>query len=388
MRKVYLDHVASTPLHPRVREAMLPYLDDLFGNPQSLHEHGDQARQGVDEARAQVARLLNAQPAEIIFTSCGTEANNMAIKGIAMAQQKKGKHVVTSQIEHFSILHAVKTLEKWGFRSTQVQVDKHGTVDPDDIAKAITSETVLVSVMHANTEVGTIEPIADIARVCKDRGVFFHTDAVGTAGSLPVDVTALGVDALSLSGYQFYGPKGSGALYLRKGVRLIPLMEGGIQEDGRRPGIENVPGIAGLGAACEIAGEELPQRIPLFQGFRDTLIKRLTGEIDHVYLTGHPTQRLPGHVSVCVEYIEGEAMLMFLSMEGVAASSGSACTSRALKASHVLTSMGIDHALAQGSLMFTFGKDNTAADVDRVLEVLPPIVQRLRAMSPLYRGPQ
>ncbi len=384
MRKVYLDNASTTPLLPEVREAMLPYLDEYFGNPSCIHEWGDKARDGIENAREQLAQLIGAASEDIIFTGSGTESNNFAIKGIALGQQDKGKHAVVSSVEHFSVLHSVKTLEKWGFEYTELPVDKYGLVDPDDVQKALRKDTILVSVMHANSEVGTIEPIKEIARITKKNNIVFHTDAIATTGNIPVDVQELGVDALSLAGNQFYGPKGVGALWVRKGVRIIPLLEGGVQEGGRRAGTENVPAIVGIGKAAELARLNMDTRIKKLNRIRNRLLKELPDRIEHVIITGHPENRLPGHASFCVEFIEGEAMLMLLSAQGVAVTSGSACTSRALKASHVLIAMGLTHAIAQGSLLFSFGMGNSNKDVDYVLEVLPPIVNRLRQMSPLY----
>jgi cysteine desulfurase len=384
MRKVYLDNAATTPLLPEVREAMMPFLGDVFGNPSSLHDWGDVARQAVDAAREQVAELIGANAEEVIFTGSGTESNNFAVKGLALAQQSKGKHVVVSAIEHFSVLHSARTLEKWGFEMTEVPVDKYGLVNPEDVKRSIRKDTVLVSVMHANGEVGTIEPIKEIAKIAKENNVVFHTDAIATAGTIPVDVKELGVDALSLAGNQFYGPKGVGALWVRRGVRIMPFLDGGVQEGGRRAGTENVPAIVGLGKAAELAKANMAARMKQLIPLRDRLLKELPAKIEHVMVTGHPQNRLPGHSSFCVEFIEGESMLMFLNIEGIAVSSGSACTSRALKASHVLIAMGISHELAQGSLLCTFGLDSINEDVDYMLKVLPPIVDRLRQMSPLY----
>ena len=384
MKRAYLDNAATTPILPEVLEAMLPYLKDAYGNPQSLHDWGDEAREAVEEARGRVAALIGGQPEEIIFTGSGTEANNFAIKGLAQAQQSKGKHIVISAIEHFSVLHSAKTLEKWGFEVTQVPVDEQGLVDPDEVAKSMRDDTILVSVMHANGEVGTIEPIAEIAEVVKRTGALFHTDAVAVAGTIPVDAKELGIDALSLAANQFYGPKGIGVLWLKKGTRIIPFLDGGVQEGGRRAGTENVPAIVGMGKAAELAQRDMSSRMGQLSGLRDRLIQGLSSTIDHTILTGHPTQRLPGNASFCIEFIEGEAMLMLLSSKGVAASSGSACTSRALKASHVLTAMGIPPEIAQGSLLFSLGVNNSEGDVDYLLEVLPAVVDRLRQMSPLY----
>lgn len=388
MREVYLDHAAATPVRPEVVEAMLPFLGEEFGNPLSLHRYGERPREALEEARERVAGLVGAQPREIYFTASGSEANNMALKGVALMARTKdrGNHIVISAIEHQSVLYAAETLAKMGFEVTHVPVDQHGLVDPQAVADALREDTVLVSVMLANGEIGTIEPVAEIAGLVKGRGIALHTDAVAAVGWIPVDVNGLGVDMLSLTGSQFYGPKGAAALYIRPGLRTLPLIDGGIQERGRRAGLENVAGIVGLGVAAELAAAELEERGIRLRAMRDRLIERLTGEIPHVYLTGHPSQRLPHHVSVTVEFIEGESMLLFLSMQGIAASSGSTCTSRALKASHVLTALGVEAALAQGSLVFTLGEMNTMEDVDYVMEVLPGVVERLRQMSPLYRS--
>jgi cysteine desulfurase len=384
MRRVYLDHAATTPLLPEVRKAMLPYLNELFGNPSCLHDWGDAAREALDTAREQVARLIGASAEEIIFTGSGTESNNFAVKGLALAQQGKGNHIIVSSIEHFSVLHSAKTLEKQGFELTEVPVDKHGVIDPDEVRKRIRKDTVLISIMHANSEVGTLEPAKEISRVAKENNIPFHTDAIASTGKVPVDVKKLGVDTLSLAGNQFYGPKGVGALYVRKGVRIIPLLNGGIQEGGRRAGTENIPAIVGMGKAAELAEESMATRVKHLSHLRDRLLTELPKRIEHIVVTGHPENRLPGNASFCVEFIEGEGMLMLLNSQGVAVTSGSACTSRALKASHVLIAMGLPHALAQGSVLFTFGIDNSDEDVDYVLEVMPPIVERLRQMSPLY----
>jgi cysteine desulfurase len=385
VRKVYLDHSATYPLLPQVREAMLPYLDEVFGNPSSLHDWGDPAREAVDNARSLVAALVGADdPEEIIFTASGTEANNFAVKGLAAANQAKGKHILISAIEHFSVMNSAKSLERMGFEITLVPVDKYGLVNPENVARSIRPDTVLVSIMHANGEVGTIEPIQEIARITREKKVLFHTDAVATCGTLPLNVQDLGVDALSLAGNQFYGPKGSGALWLKKGVRIIPLLDGGIQEGGKRAGTENVPAIVGLGKAAEMAVSEMPQRNQKLTQVRDRLLKGLPEKIEHVIITGHPQKRLPGHASFCIEFIEGESMLMMLNSQGIAVSSGSSCTSRALKASHVLLAMGLSHEIAQSSLLFTLGISNSLEDIDYVLEVMPPIVERLRQMSPVY----
>ena len=384
MRSVYLDRIAATPLLAEVREAMAPFLGEAFGNPQSLHAAGRRAQEAVEEAREDVAALVGGKPAEIYFTASGTEANNFALKGLGLGQQARGRHVVVSAIEHSSVLNSVKAMEKQGFTSTLVPVDGSGRVDPAAVAEALTPETTLVSVMTANSEVGTIEPVAAIAAVCKPRGVLVHTDAVAAAGSVPLDVEALGVDALSLAGDQFYGPKGGAALFVRKGVRILPLIDGGIQEGGRRGGTENVPAIVGLGRAARLAARDMELRRAALVPLRDRLLDELPRRIGHVLVTGSRTDRLPHQASFCVEFVEGEAMLLSLDMQGVAASSGSACTSKALKASHVLLAMGLDHATAQGSLVFSLIDAATRDDVDHLLEVFPPIVDRLRRMSPLW----
>jgi cysteine desulfurase len=384
MRKVYLDHAATTPVHPKVLEAMMPYFSDKFGNPSNLHDIGREAKNAVEEARAKTASLIGSKPEEIYFTSSGAESNNFALKGMAQANNQKGKHIIVSQIEHFSILHPAKTLEKSGFTVTYLPTDRQGLVNPDDVAKAITKDTILVSIMHANNEIGTIQPIEEISRITKEKGVLLHTDAVATTGWMPVNVQALGVDSLSLSGHQFYGPKGAAALFVRKGVRIKPQMEGGIQEDGRRAGTENVPGIVGLGRASELAGAEIEHRMAYLAPLRDRLQKGLMDKIDHLVVNGHPTRRLPQNLNISLWYVEGESMLLFLNMEGVSVSSGSACTSRSLKSSHVLTCIGTDAAVANGTLLMTLGMGNTAEDIDYVIEKLPPIVKRLREMSPLY----
>jgi cysteine desulfurase len=384
MRRVYFDHIASTPVHPSVMEAIIPYLNEFYGNPQSLHSFGQETSNAIESAREKVAQLIEAETEEIFFSSSGTESNNFAIKGMALAQKTKGKNIVVSAVEHQSVLHSLKNLEKSGFSVTEVPVDQFGLVDPDDVRKAITPETILVSVMLANGEVGTIEPVAAVAKICQERGVKCHTDAVDAVGNIPVSVKSLGVDALSLAGNQFYGPTGSAALFLKKGTRCLPQIDGGIQESGKRAGSENIAGIVGLGAAAEIARKELGAWADKIRVLRDTIIERMEKEMEHVILTGHPTNRLPHHASFCVKFIEGEAMLLNLDMKGIAAASGSACTSRALKASHVLLAMGLDHATAQGSLVFSLVEKNTPADVDYLFEVFPEIIARLRQMSPLY----
>ncbi len=386
MKRIYLDHIAAAPLAPGVFGKMRPFLETDFGNPQSLHADGQAAAEAMAEAREHVSALIGADPGEIIFTASGTEANNLAVKGLAQAQRAKGNHLVVSAIEHASVLNAVKTLEKSGFQTTVVPVDGEGRVDPAAVAVALRKETILVSVMTANSEVGTIEPVAEIVREVKAKapGVLVHTDAVAAAGNIPLDVNALGVDALSFSGNAFYGPKGSAALFLKKGTKLTPQTEGGIQEGGRRGGTEDVAAIVGLGEAARLAAEAMSDRVVRMTALRDRLIEGLPRSVERVRLTGSPGLRLPYHASFCVEFVEGEALLLSLDFKGIAASSFSACTSKSLKVSHVLLAMGLDHTLAQGSLIFSLIDSTTAADIDVLLEVFPPIVARLRNMSPLY----
>ncbi|MBN1374628.1 MAG: aminotransferase class V-fold PLP-dependent enzyme [Dehalococcoidia bacterium] len=384
MRKVYLDNVAAAPLLPEVREAMLPFIGEVFGNPQSLHSWGDGAREAVENAREKVAALIGGSAEEIIFTSCGTESNNLAVRGLARARSDKGKHVVISSVEHFSVMNVARTLEKEGFEITIVPVDGYGMVDPDQVLSNIRPDTILVSIMHANGEVGTIQPVAAIAGKLPKDGPVFHTDAVASTGNIPVNVKEMGVNALSLAGGQFNGPRGGAALWLKRGTRILPLMDGGVQENGRRPGTEDVPAIVGLGKAAEIAMNNLPEKVQRFSRLRDMLIEGVLGKIVHSILTGHPVRRLPGYASFCLQFIEGESILMLLDSHGIAAASGSACTSRALKASHVLLAMGLSHELSQGSTLFTIGLDTTEDDIDYVVGILPQVVERLRQMSPLY----
>ncbi len=384
MKRIYFDHIAATPISEEVGQAMVPYLNNHFGNPQSLHSFGQQAYKAIEQAREKVARLLKAKPEEIYFTSSGSESNNMAIKGLALANRKKGNHIILSSIEHQSVLHSGLQLEKMGFKLSHVPCDSHGLIDPEDVEKMITPDTILVSVMTANSEVGTSQPVKEIAAVCQEKEVLFHSDAVAAAGNIPIDVRNLKVDAMSLAGHQFYGSKGAAALFIKKGTRIIPLIHGGIQESGLRAGTENVAGIVGMGRAAELAQQRMKERETNILPLRDRLIKLLPKKVNHVILTGHPERRLPHHASFCVRFVEGEAMLLNLDMKGIAASSGSACTSRALKASHVLLAMGLDHSVAQGSLVFSFVEENTREDIDYLLEVFPPIIERLRQMSPLY----
>ncbi len=385
MKKYYFDHAAANPIDPRVLEAMMPYLKEDFGNPLSIYELGSRAKEAIENARAQVGTLINAKPSSIVFTASGAEANNFALRGIALAKQNEGKHVIVSKMEHHSILNSARFLEKMGFAVTYLPVDKHGIVDPETVNKSITKETVLISVIHASSEVGTIEPIKEISKIAKEKKIIFHTDAVATTGNIPVNVKELGVDLLSMAAHQFYGPKGAGALYVREGLRIVPLIYGGIQENGRRAGTENVPAIVGMGRAAELANEELNSRMEHVKALRDKLIKGISG-IENVYLTGHAENRLPGHASFTVEFIEGEAMLLLLASKGIYAASGSACSSKALKSSPILLSMGIPSSLAQGSIVFTFGIDNKAEDIDNLLTEFPQVIKRLREISPYAKG--
>lgn len=387
MKRVYLDRIAAGPVHPDVLAAMLPFFRERFGNAQSLHADGQAAQEAVAEARAQTAALIGAAAEEITFVSCGSEANNLAVKGLALAARPKGGgHVVVSAVEHSSVLNAVRSLERLGFASSPIPVDSEARVDPAAVASALRPDTVLVSIQAASSEVGTIQPLAGIIREVRSRakGVLIHTDAVAAVGSIPLDVKALGLDALSLAGDQISGPKGSGALYVRKGVKVQPQIDGGIQEAGRRSGTENVPAIVGLGRAAGIAAATLDDRRRRLIALRDRLIEGLTARIPYVLLTGSRSERLPHHASFAVRFVEGEAMLLSLDMKGVAASSGSACTSKSLKASHVQLAMGLDHAAANGSIVFSLPDDAAEADIDHLLDVFPPIVDRLRKMSPLY----
>ncbi|HEY3314432.1 MAG TPA: cysteine desulfurase NifS [Bacillota bacterium] len=384
-RRVYLDHAATTPVLPEVVRMMDHYMLEAFGNPSSIHAFGREARKGVEEAREQIAALMGANPTEIIFTSGGTEADNLAIQGTARGRREFGNHIITSAIEHHAILHTCEYLEKEGFRVTYLPVDKYGMVDPEDVRKALTPQTILVTIMGANNEVGTIQPSAEIGRIVKEHSnAYYHIDAVQTYGNWPVSVDDLRVDFMSVSSHKIYGPKGCGALYQRKGVKLMPLVFGGSHERKRRAGTENVPGIVGFGKAAEIAKNTLDQRIAHNTSLRDRLISGLLAQIDYAQLNGHPVKRLPANANISVEYVEGESMLLNLDMKGVAASSGSACTSGSLEPSHVLLAMGLPHEVAHGSLRLTVGTDNSMEDIEYVIGTLPDIVRRLRSMSPLY----
>ncbi|MDD6018363.1 MAG: cysteine desulfurase NifS [Clostridiales bacterium] len=386
MKRVYMDNAATTALRRDVLDAMMPYLTDIYGNPSSLHYFGQEAHKAVENARHQVASALNAEDNEIVFTGCGTEADNMALKGIAEKYQSKGKHIITSSVEHHAILHTCEYLEKHGFEVTYLPVDEYGMVKAEQVRDAIRSDTILVSVMFANNEVGTIMPIKEIGAVCREKGVFFHTDAVQAVGHVAIDVKAMNIDLLSLSAHKLHGPKGVGALYIRKGIVVPPLLHGGAQERRKRAGTENVAGIVGLGKAIEIACSDIEGTAKRMCYLRDKLINGIEASIPEVKLNGHRTERLPGNVNFSIKYIEGESILLMLDINGIAASSGSACTSGSLDPSHVLLAMGMPHETAHGSLRLTLGDDTTEDDIDYVLEVLPEIVVKLRKMSPLYHG--
>jgi len=380
-RTIYLDHAATTALDPRVLDTMLPYLTTEYGNASSIYTLGRHAMQALDNSREQVAELLHCRSNEIAFVGCGSESDNLAIKGVAFASQKKGNHLITSSIEHHAVLHTCQYLDRFGFKTTYLPVDEYGQVNPDDVGRAITDQTVLVSIMYASNEVGTIEPIAEIGRICRARKIPFHVDAVQAAGgTLPIDVTALNVDLLSLSAHKFYGPKGVGILYVRQGTRMLPQLQGGSQERGRRAGTENVAGIVGAASAIRLAYEEAPHIRPRIQALRDRLIEGIL-KIPHSRLTGHPTERLPSNASFCFEGVEGESILLNLDMLGIAASSGSACTSGSVEPSHVLVAMGLAPEWSHGSLRLSLGKENTEEDVERVISVLPGVVEKLRGLG-------
>jgi cysteine desulfurase len=385
MKRIYLDYAATTPTRPEVVQAMLPYYSEAFGNPSSLYSYGLEARQAIETARNKVAAAIGAKKEEIVFTGGGSEADNLAIKGVAFANGRKGNHIITSVIEHHAVLATCKFLEKRGFKVTYLPVDKYGLVDPEKVRKAITEKTILISIMHANNEIGTIQPIAEIGKIARKAKVYFHTDAVQTIGHILVDVNELKVDMLAMSAHKFYGPKGVGVLYVRKGTKIVSLINGGEQEMGRRAGTENVPGIVGLGKAIELAGQEMAPEAERLTALRNKLIQGIPARIEKVQLNGHPQQRLPNNVNFSVEYIEGESTCLNLDLEGICISTGSACSSAEAKPSHVLLAIGLSPEKARSSLRFTLGRLTAAEDIERVLEVLPRSVARLRAISPLYK---
>jgi cysteine desulfurase len=386
MNRVYMDYAATTPTHPEVLDAMLPYFTDIFGNPSSLYACGLEARRAINEVRQKIADFIGAATDEIVFTSGGSEADNLALEGVAYAQGKKGRHIITSSIEHHAVLRTCEFLVKRGFQVTYLPVDAYGLVDPEMVRRAITPETILISIMHANNEIGTIEPLSAISKIARENHIPLHSDAVQTLGHLPIDVKELGVDMLSMSAHKLYGPKGVGALYIHKGIRITSFLHGGEQEKGRRAGTENVPGIVGLGKAIEIAQKEMAEEAIRLTGLRERLIQGLMQRIDHMQLNGHPTKRLPNNASFNIEYVEGESMLLRLDLEGICVSTGSACSSSSLEPSHVLLATGCPREQAHGSLRLTIGKWTTEAEIDRILEVLPRIVKQLRDMSPLYKN--
>ncbi|MBL7068645.1 MAG: cysteine desulfurase NifS [Candidatus Omnitrophica bacterium] len=386
MKRVYLDHNATTPTHPDVVRAMQPYYEEIFGNASSVHRFGREARKAVEEARKNLASLLGAKRAdEIIFTSGGTESDNFAIKGVARALRDKGNHIITSSVEHLAVHNTCKFLEKNGYSVTYIPVDKYGIIDLEAFKKSITDETILVTIMYANNETGTVEPLAEITKIAKERGVYLHTDAVQAVGKIDVNVEELGVDLLSLSGHKFCGPKGVGALYVRRGTKIAPMQIGGHHERNRRAGTENVPAIVGIGKAAELAGKNMAREAARIRDLRDRLQEGIEKSIKEVRLNGHPARRLPNTCNISFEYLEGESIILNLDMEGVAVSTGSACTSGSLEPSHVLISMGVSPQTAQGSIRFSLGRVNTKEDIDYLLKILPPIIERLRKMSPLYK---
>lgn len=383
--KIFFDNASTTRIDPEVLKTMEPYLKQYYGNPSSLHDYGEKPKKAIEEARRQASSLIGANEEEIYFTSCGTESNNFALWGLARAYKDKGNHIISSAIEHVSILNPLKELKKEGWKVSLLPVDQYGLIDPEDVKKEITKDTILISVMHANNEVGTIQKIKEISDIAREKNIIFHSDGIAAAGMIPAFVTKLGVDSYSFSAQQIYGPKGAAALYVKKGVKIKPLLLGGIQERGRRAGTENVPAIAGFGKACEIASKETDKNIKHLSKLQQSLIKGIKSSIKNIKLNGHPTKRIPGNVHISFDFIEGESILLMLNLQGIAAASGSSCTSQALKSSHVLLAMNLTPTMAQGSILFSLGKYNTQKEVDRLLEVLPPIIDRLRKMSPLYK---
>ncbi|MFA5078102.1 MAG: cysteine desulfurase NifS [Dehalococcoidia bacterium] len=385
MKRIYMDYAATTPMQPEVAQAMQPYFSQRFGNPSSVHSMGQEAKDAVDEARIKVAALIACKPEEVTFTGGGTEADNQAVKGVCLANKDRGNHIITSPVEHHAVLNTCSYMKELGFDVTVVPVDEYGMVDPDSIRKSITAKTLLVSVMHANNEVGSIQPIEEIGRISRQAGIYFHVDAVQTAGHLPIDVDKLGIDLLSVSAHKLYGPKGVGMLYVRDGTRIAPLLHGGEQENGRRAGTENVPGIVGFGKAAEIALADMKEEAPRLTKYRDRLIDSIMKRMSDVYLNGHRTSRLPNNANFSFDFIEGESILMYLDAEGICASTGSACSSASSEPSHVLMALGIPVERARGSVRFSLGKWTSAEDIDKVVEALPRIVEKLRAMSPLVK---
>ncbi|MBL7071834.1 MAG: cysteine desulfurase NifS [Candidatus Omnitrophica bacterium] len=385
MTKIYMDHNATTPVHPNVLKAMLPFLETEYGNASSMHSFGRAAREAVEEARGKVAGLIGpCEPADIVFTSGGTESDNFAVKGAAHALKKKGKHIITSKIEHHAILSPCEFLEKEGYEITYTPVDEYGVVDPQALKNAVRDDTILISVMFANNETGTIQPVEEIAEIAHSKGILFHTDAVQAVGKVPINAEKMGIDLLSMSAHKIYGPKGIGAIYINKKAKITPFIQGGHHERNRRAGTENVPGIAGLGKACELAKSDLESESVRLTALRDRLWNGISANVKDVKLNGHPRKRLSNTLNVSFKYIEGESILLNLDLKGIAASSGSACTSGSLEPSHVLKAMGVDAAVSQGSVRFSLGRANTEKDIDIVVREIPPIIKKLRDMSPLY----
>jgi cysteine desulfurase len=383
---IYLDHAATTPIKPEVLEAMLPYFTEKYGNPSSIYSIGRESKKVIENARETIAKILGGKPEEIYFTSGGSESDNWALRGIAYANKEKGKHIITSNIEHHAVLNTCKALEKEGFEVTYVPVDNRGIVHTEDIEKAVRPDTILISIMTANNEIGTIQPIKEIGTLARKKGIYFHTDAVQAVGNIPVNVKDMNIDMLSLSGHKFYGPKGVGVLYIKKGVKILPLINGGHQERGKRAGTENIAGIVGIAKALEIADRNFDKYSKKISKLRDRATEEILKTIPYSKLNGDKENRLPGNTNISFEFIEGESILLMLDMKGICASSGSACTSGSLDPSHVLLAIGLPHEIAHGSLRLTFGEDNTDEDVDYLLKELPPIVERLRSMSPLYES--
>lgn len=381
---IYLDNAATTPVAPEVLAAMMPFFGNFFGNPSSLHAFGQDARRAMEAARAELAGLINADPEEIVFTSGGTESDNFAIKGIAEANRDRGNHIITTKIEHHAVLEPCHVLERQGFRVTYLDVDEYGLVSPEDVIKAITPETILVSVMHANNEIGTVEPLSEIGQITRDMGIYLHTDAVQTVGHLPIDVQQMNVDLLSSSAHKLSGPKGVGFLYIRKGTKIAQFMHGGGQEKNRRASTQNVPGIVGFGKAAEIARKEMGAEIERLTALRDRFIGEVLARVPHARLNGHPVKRLPNNINISATYVEGEALVLNLDIEGVAASTGSACTSTSFEPSHVLKAIGLPLEMAQGSVRFTLGRITKNEEVEYVIGILPGIIEKLRALSPIY----
>ena len=383
---VYMDNAATTPVKKEVVDAMLPYFTEFYGNPSSVYSLGSKSKVALEQSREAIAKVINAKPRELFFTAGGTESDNWALKGVAYANKNKGNHIITSKVEHHGILHTCEYLEEQGFEVTYLDVDKYGMIDIDELKAAIKEETILISIMFANNEIGTIQPIKEIGRIAKDENVYFHTDAVQAVGHLEIDVDELNIDLLSMSAHKLYGPKGIGALYVRTGVKMDPLISGGAQERRRRAGTENVPAVVGMAKAVELAYENLEEKNTKLIKLRDRMIGKIQENISYTVLNGHPTERLPGNVNISIEFIEGESLLLSLDMENIAASSGSACTSGSLDPSHVLLAIGLTHEVAHGSLRLSLGDFNTEEEVDYVVEKLIEIVDRLRMMSPLYEN--